>query len=273
MVPETPSHFPFERRLEVIAVEESGERIEGGAASQGLQRVPLDDDGIGEARLEVREIIEQRHGLGCDTFCVVGESPVEDVFPSSGSLASKSVGICAHLDVGAAHSGRSNGAAAFVDRLFQQSAFRIRERLLIANRDNTSLRNFYSWISPDDAVGFQEQKIGVAIINLLRGLAVFDGLGDSELRKVARLFTQKLYRPGEKVFARGDSGSEAYVVMRGQIEIHLDDKSPPIATIGNGQIFGELSFLDGAPRVANAIASQARRWRPRALVSRPRWWR
>src|SRR5438093_5409463 len=48
------------------------------------------------------------------------------------------------------------------------------------------------------------------------------------------------------------------VVMRGQIEIHLDDKSLPIATVGNGQIFGELSFLDGAPRVANAVANQAR---------------
>jgi len=104
---------------------------------------------------------------------------------------------------------------------------------------------------------FQDQKIGVAIINLLRGLPVFDGLGDGELRKIARLFTQKLYRPGEKVFAKGDSGNEAYVVMRGQIEIHLEDKSLPIATVGNGQIFGELAFLDGSPRVANAIANQA----------------
>jgi hypothetical protein len=104
---------------------------------------------------------------------------------------------------------------------------------------------------------FQDQKIGVAIINLLRGLPILDGLGDGELRKIARLFTQKLYRPGEKVFAKGDSGNEAYVVMRGQIEIHLEDKSLAIATVGNGQIFGELAFLDGAPRVANAIANQA----------------
>ncbi len=104
---------------------------------------------------------------------------------------------------------------------------------------------------------FQDQKIGVAIINLLRGLPVFDGLGDGELRKIARLFTQKLYRPGEKVFNKGDLGNEAYVVMRGQIEIHLEEKSLPIATVGNGQIFGELAFLDGSPRVASAIAHQA----------------
>src|SRR6185503_18728798 len=89
---------------------------------------------------------------------------------------------------------------------------------------------------------FQDQKIGVAIINLLRGLPIFEGLGDGELRKIARLFTQKLYRPGEKVFNKGDLGNEAYVIMRGQIDICLDEHSKPIASVGNGQIFGELAF-------------------------------
>ena len=104
---------------------------------------------------------------------------------------------------------------------------------------------------------FQDQKIGVAIITLLRGLPIFEGLGDGELRKIARLFSQKLYRPGEKIFNKGDSGNEAYVVMRGQVGIDLEEKSLPIATVGNGQIFGELSFLDNSSRVAYAIANQA----------------
>jgi hypothetical protein len=104
---------------------------------------------------------------------------------------------------------------------------------------------------------FQDQKLGIAIINMLRTLPIFEGLGDGELRKMARLFTQKLYRPGDRIFNRGDLGNEAYVVMRGQIDILLDEKSKPLATIGNGQIFGELAFLDGAARVAMAVASQA----------------
>lgn len=104
---------------------------------------------------------------------------------------------------------------------------------------------------------FQDQKIGIAIISLLGALPIFEGLGDGELRKIARLFTQKLYRPGERVFGKGDSGDEAYVVMRGRIDILLDENTKPIATIGNGQIFGELAFLDGAARGALATASQA----------------
>lgn len=103
---------------------------------------------------------------------------------------------------------------------------------------------------------FQDQKVGNAIINLLRALPIFDGLGDGELRKIARLFIQKLYRPGDKIFRKGDSGSEAYVVMRGQIEICLEEGAKPIAVVGNGQIFGELAFLDGAARGAMATATQ-----------------
>lgn len=103
----------------------------------------------------------------------------------------------------------------------------------------------------------QDLKVGVAVINLLRTLPIFVGLGDGELRKIARLFTQKLYRPGEQVFNKGQSGEEAYVVMRGQVDICLDDTSKPIATLGPGQIFGELAFLDGSPRTAMAIAGQA----------------
>ena len=103
---------------------------------------------------------------------------------------------------------------------------------------------------------FQDQKLGIAIINLLRGLPIFDGLGDGELRKIARLFTQKLFKPGERIFNKGDLGNEAYVVMRGQVDILLDEKSSPVASLGNGQIFGEMAFLDGAARVALALASQ-----------------
>lgn len=104
---------------------------------------------------------------------------------------------------------------------------------------------------------FQDQKIGVAVINLLRGLPIFDGLGDGDLRKMARLFVQKLFRAGEKVFSKGDSGAEAYVVMRGQIEIYFEDTAKPVAEVNAGQIFGELAFLDGTPRVATAMANQA----------------
>jgi hypothetical protein len=103
---------------------------------------------------------------------------------------------------------------------------------------------------------FEDQKMGLAIIALLRPLSMFAGLGDGELRKIARLFGQKLFRAGEQVFARGQTGDEAYVILRGKINILLEEASAPIAQLGDGKIFGELAFLDGAPRGAFAVAGQ-----------------
>jgi len=123
--------------------------------------------------------------------------------------------------------------------------------------ENTSLTTHAQGIVKIVDYNFQDQKIGVAIINLLRGLPIFEGLGDGELRKIARLFTQKLFRPGERVFSKGDSGKEAFIVMRGQIDIVLEENAAPIASVTSGQIFGELAFLDGAARGAHAVASQA----------------
>ena len=127
---------------------------------------------------------------------------------------------------------------------------------LVYSLENVSLTAQAKSVADVIDHNFQDQKMGVAIINLLRGLPFFEGLGDGELRKIARLFVQKLYRPGEKIFEKGDSGNEAFVVMRGQIDIQLDQNSKPVAQFGNGQIFGELAFLDGTARAALAVASQ-----------------
>jgi len=98
--------------------------------------------------------------------------------------------------------------------------------------------------------------MGTAIVNMLRDLAIFKGLGDGELRKLGRLFIQKLFKPGEVIFNRDDVGNEAFVVMRGQVDIVLSEKSQPLASMEQGQVFGELAFLDGSTRGAMAIAKQ-----------------
>ena len=39
----------------------------------------------------------------------------------------------------------------------------------------------------------------------------------------------QLFRAGDQVFARGDSGDEAFIVLRGKISIQLDLASPAVA--------------------------------------------
>ena len=96
----------------------------------------------------------------------------------------------------------------------------------------------------------------MAIVNLLRTLSFFDGLGDGELRKMAALFTQKFYKPGENLDLE-TRATPLTSFMRGQINIALKEDEQPIATLGSGAIFGAAGlFLDDSKRSAFAIAGQ-----------------
>lgn len=127
---------------------------------------------------------------------------------------------------------------------------------LVYNVENQNMTAGASDIIKIVNLCFQDQKVGIAIINLLHSLPIFEGLGDGELRKVARLFKQKLYQPNELVFKKGDDGNETYIVMRGHVDLCMEGSPRPIATLSNGQIFGELALLDGSPRGVRAISRQ-----------------
>ena len=68
---------------------------------------------------------------------------------------------------------------------------------------------------------------------------------------------KRSYKAGEKIFSRGEDGDELLLIRRGSVRIllPLDDKqSHHLATFGRGDFIGEMSFLDGAARSANAVA-------------------
>lgn len=104
---------------------------------------------------------------------------------------------------------------------------------------------------------FREHSVGPAVLKLLRDLRVFRGLGEGELRRVARLFSQKLFKPGEVVVEEGSKGQELYVVERGEIEITNKDGSVLYGSIKNGGVLGEIAFLNGEPRTARAASKSA----------------
>ncbi len=68
---------------------------------------------------------------------------------------------------------------------------------------------------------------------------------------------QRFYRAGERIFARGDVGDELFLIRRGAVRIMLpisNKQSHHLGTFGRGAFFGEMAFLDGEPRSADAVA-------------------
>ncbi|HYV26447.1 MAG TPA: cyclic nucleotide-binding domain-containing protein [Candidatus Eisenbacteria bacterium] len=103
---------------------------------------------------------------------------------------------------------------------------------------------------------FEDPKMGGVTLNMLRQLKTFDGLGEGDLRKIARLFARKLYHSGEQIFQKGDPGEAMFIVLRGQVDMR-DEHSKIISSVHAGEIFGELSVLSNASRAATAVASQS----------------
>ncbi len=63
------------------------------------------------------------------------------------------------------------------------------------------------------------------------------------------------YRPGEVIFTEGEQGDCAFLIDEGRVEICLeDDAKTPVAILGVGEIFGEMSIIDGTKRSATARA-------------------
>ena len=68
----------------------------------------------------------------------------------------------------------------------------------------------------------------------------------------------KTYAAGEEVFRIGDRGHNAFFIESGRVEVSIGEngKKVIIAELGVGEIFGEMSMIDDAPRSATVTAME-----------------
>jgi CRP/FNR family transcriptional regulator, cyclic AMP receptor protein len=67
---------------------------------------------------------------------------------------------------------------------------------------------------------------------------------------------KSFFQQGDIVFKEGDPGDAAYIIETGSIGIFktIDGEDVRIATIGVGELFGEMAIIDGSKRMAHAVA-------------------
>jgi CRP/FNR family transcriptional regulator, cyclic AMP receptor protein len=92
---------------------------------------------------------------------------------------------------------------------------------------------------------------------LIGGCPLFRGLDDTGLGALAGAAVEVDF-PADRVIARqGEIGTGFFVVIEGMVRVSRD--GAVLARLGPGEFFGELSVLDGGPRIAQVAAEEPTR--------------
>ncbi len=94
----------------------------------------------------------------------------------------------------------------------------------------------------------------------LKDFDLFRQFNEKTLSELAECMTELSVKEGERIFSQGDSGETIFLVRRGSVRILLPligKTQHHLATIGQGDFFGELAFLDSSVRSANVEAKAA----------------
>jgi len=86
----------------------------------------------------------------------------------------------------------------------------------------------------------------------LKAVQMFSACTDKELAQIARACDEVAVDPEAIVVTEGTAGEDFYLIVTGEAAVSRGGR--PVATVGPGQYFGELSLLDGAPRNATVTA-------------------
>jgi CRP-like cAMP-binding protein len=93
---------------------------------------------------------------------------------------------------------------------------------------------------------------------------------DGERARIEKIAETKRIGEGTFLIRAGDSDSTLYAIEDGHLDILAQRDGQPVvvATVGPGDVLGEVSFLDDSPRTVSVVAGEdavVRAWNKRTL--------
>lgn len=101
-------------------------------------------------------------------------------------------------------------------------------------------------------------------VELLADAPLLAGVDAAGIERIAERAIEVEFAPNQVIVRQGEVGTGFFLVVRGSARVVRDGET--IATIQPGDFFGELSVLDGQPRVAQVIAAE-----PTACLALASW--
>jgi len=89
---------------------------------------------------------------------------------------------------------------------------------------------------------------------LFGGCPLFSGLDAGPLAALAAAGVEVEFNSGRTIAREGEIGTGLFIIAAGRVHVLRDGLV--VAHLGPGDFFGELSVLDGGPRIAAVIADE-----------------
>lgn len=96
------------------------------------------------------------------------------------------------------------------------------------------------------------------VVELLRKVAIFKDLDDSEIQEIAEICKEEKFESGVYVFREGEAGNRLYLISSGEVRISRDvpgSGEEALAVLKAGAMFGEMAVFDRADRSTHAISN------------------
>lgn len=108
-------------------------------------------------------------------------------------------------------------------------------------------------MSPSDAPDHER------LVDVLRGLDALTPLSDTHLKRLSWVAEQEPFAVGQVIYDEDSEGADFRFVASGEVEARR--RTPfgeqRVATLGPGDLVGEISLLDGGPRSSGVVGTRA----------------
>jgi len=109
------------------------------------------------------------------------------------------------------------------------------------------------------------------IVPLLKKAPLFANTSERGLNSMLKSAVERTVNAGEKLVEQGETGAGFYLIIAGKADVIANGEK--LASFGEGDFFGELAVIDGAPRTADVVATEettcivVSQWAMRGIIS------
>ena len=97
-------------------------------------------------------------------------------------------------------------------------------------------------------------------VDLFKDTSIFKGFSDAELENIAKLCSEKSFKNEDIIFSTDDESRELFILIEGACAVKIKTSGAAehftVYMMEPGEVFGEIGFLTGKPRIATIIATR-----------------